>query len=150
LHLLATIVWIGGMIIGRVIVAPALKGLPDDTRREAGRAIGQRAASFTYWAIGVFIITGLAMLSQNANYAGFLVLDSMWTRVILVKHLAIAALVVSTAYVNSTVSSRIEAAASDAERTVWLERRKDLGDVNLLLGVVILGLAAIATAIPVA
>ncbi len=148
LHLLATIVWIGGLIIARLIIAPALKDLPDDTRRAAVRAIGQRAASFTYGAIGVFIITGLAMLSKNANFAGVLVLDSLWTRVILLKHVAVAALIIGTAYVNTTVNRKQQAAATDAERALWAERRKDMGDLNLLLALVILALTAIATAIP--
>ena len=148
LQLLATIVWIGGLIVGRLIITPGLRDLPEDTRRAAARAISQRAASFTYGAIGVFIITGLAMLSKNANYAGILVLDSLWTRLILVKHLAVAALIVSTAYANTTVAGRLQAAATDAERALWAERRKDAGDVKVVLGLVVLGPTAIATAIP--
>jgi len=147
LHLLATIVWIGGMVISRLIIGPALAGLPEETRRTVTGAIGQRATSFTYGAIVIFLITGLAMLSKNANYAGLLVLDNLWTRVILLKHLTVAALIISTAYVNTTVSRKLQT-ADEAQRARWAERRKDLGDVNFLLGLVILGLTAIATAIP--
>lgn len=147
LHLMATIVWIGGMIIARLVISPALAGLPDDTRRTVGRAIGQRATSYTYGAIVVFLITGLAMLSQNANFAGVLVFDSTWTQLILVKHAAVAALILSTAYVNTSVTRHLQSDDLVA-RARWAERRQDLGDVNVLLGLIILGLTALATAIP--
>ncbi len=147
LHLMATIVWIGGMIIGRLVITPALAGLPDDTRNVVARAIGQRAASYTYDAIVVFLITGLAMLSQNANFAGAFVFDSIWTRLILVKHAAVAALILSTAYVNTSVTPHLQS-DDDAERARWAERRQDLSDVNVLLGLIVLGLTALATAIP--
>jgi putative copper resistance protein D len=147
LHLLATIVWIGGMIIARLIITPALAGLPDETRRPAMHAIGRRDASFTYGTIVIFLITGLTMLSKNANYSGLLVLDSTWTRVILLKHLAVAALIISTAYANTAIARHL--LTEDAtDHAAWAERRKDLADVNLLLGLTILGLTAIATAIP--
>jgi uncharacterized membrane protein len=148
LHLLATIVWIGGLVISRLIIAPALAPLPAETRRIVLHTIGQRAASFTYGAIGVFIISGLAMLSKNANYSGLVAFDNLWTRVILLKHLTVAGLILSTAYVNSSVTPKLQAAGDDAERARWAERRKDLGDVNVLLALVILALTAIATAIP--
>lgn len=149
LHLLATVVWIGGMVVQKLIVVPAVRKLPAETQRPVLRAIEQRAATFTYGAIGVFLITGLTMMSQNANYAGALVFDSLWTRIILIKHAVIAALVISTAYVNTTVNRRLAASEGDeAAYARWAERQQDLADVNVLLGVVVLGLTAIATAIP--
>ena len=65
------------------------------------------------------------------------------------KHLVIAALVVSAAVLMPAVNRRVEAAAGNDEKFArWQERRQDLADVNLLPGLVILGLTAIATAIP--
>jgi uncharacterized membrane protein len=147
LHLLATVVWIGGIVVQRLIVAPAVRKLPQATQRQALRAIEQRAASFTYGAIGVFFITGLTMMSQNANYAGVLIFENLWTRIIVVKHLVVVLLVVSTAYLNTAVNRRLQT-DDEAEYARWAERQNDIADVNLLLGVVILGLTAIATAIP--
>jgi uncharacterized membrane protein len=147
LHLLATIMWIGGMIIGRLVITPALAGLPEDVRRTVSRAFGQRATAYTNGAIVVFLITGLAMLSQNANFAGVLVFDSAWTQLVLVKHAAVAALILSSVYVNTTVNRHLQT-DDVAERARWAERRKDLSDVNLLLGLIILGLTALATAVP--
>lgn len=149
LHLIATMTWIGGMILARLVIAPALAKLPPETGRSAMRAIAERAASYTYGALVVFVITGLAMLSQNPNYAGFLVFDTLWTRVILIKHAVIVVLVISTAYVNETVNRKLAVLApGDAGYARWAERRKDLGDMNFLLGLIILGLTAIATSIP--
>ena len=150
LHLIATMTWIGGMIVSRLIIGPALAGLPPETRRSAMRAIGERGASYTYGALVIFVITGLAMLSQNPNYAGLLVFDTLWTRIILVKHAVIVLLVISTAYVNETVNRKLAALGpgNDTEYARWAERRTDLGDMNFLLGLIILGLTAIATSIP--
>ena len=154
LHLIATITWVGGMIISRLIITPAVRklaqsgDLTEADQRAVLRAIGQRGASFTYGAIVVFIITGLAMLSLNPNYAGFLVFGNLWTQVILVKHVVVAALIISTAYINTTVNRKLASADDEQEYARWQERRKDLSDVNFLLGLIILGLTAIATSIP--
>jgi uncharacterized membrane protein len=154
LHLIATITWVGGMIIMRLIVTPALRtltrqgGLSEAEQRAVLRAIGQRGASYTSGAIVVFIITGLAMLSLNPNYTGFLVFGNLWTQIILLKHVAVAGLIISTAYINTTVNRRLASADNEQEYARWQERRRDLADVNFLLGLVILGLTAIATSIP--
>lgn len=148
LHLLATVTWIGGMVVARLIIVPALAKFPDDARRDAMAAIGQRASSYTYGAIVVFFITGLTMLSQNPNFAGFLVLSNTWTIVILIKHVVIALLVISTAYVNETVNRKLRETRGTADYARWSERRKDMSDANFLLALIVLGLTAIATSIP--
>jgi uncharacterized membrane protein len=110
-------------------------------------AVHQRAGQFTYGAIAVFIISGLAMLSRNVNYAGILSIGNLWTQVILIKHAVVAILVVSTVYMM-TAANRMPQPGDDAGFALWAERHTDLAELNLLLGVVVLALTAVATSIP--
>ena len=154
LHLLATVTWIGGMVAQRLIVVPAVLRLgKEGNLQEADvrlvlHTIHQRAGQYTYGAIAVFIITGLAMLSRNASYSGVLSLGNLWTQVILVKHVVVAVLVASSAYMMTT-ANRMPQPGDEAAFAHWAERHSDLADLNVLLGVVVLGLTAVATSIPV-
>ena len=157
LHLLATVTWIGGLVLMRLVVQPALavavkEGTLDGTQRRAVHcAIARRLGSFTFGAIVLFIISGLAMLSRNANFAGILSFSTLWAQVILLKHAVVAVLIVTSAYQIRAVSWRLSegSTASETDIARWQERHQDLADVNLLLGVVVLGLTAVATSVPV-
>jgi len=99
----------------------------------------------------LFVLTGVTMLSQNVNYLGFANLSNLWSQVILLKHVAVGTLIVTTAYTNRVILPQMEhlarrRAVKDMER--WHERHSDMLDLNLSLGLVILALTAIATAIP--
>ena len=153
LHLLATVTWIGGMVVQRLIVVPSVlrlakegKILPADARLVL-HTIHQRAGQFVYGSIAVFIITGLAMLSRNANYNGVLSTGNLWAQVILLKHAVVALLVISSAYMM-TRASRTPPPDDEAGFARWAERHTELADLNLLLGVVVLALTAVATSIP--
>jgi uncharacterized membrane protein len=59
LHVLAAITWIGGMIFISLILAPALRKFPQDTRLELLRTVGTATKAVGWIAVMVLLFTGL-------------------------------------------------------------------------------------------
>lgn len=154
IHLLATVVWLGGMALLALVAWPAL--------RQGTLADNQWLAmqkQFTPWAnisLVLLLITGFVQMTNDPNYSGFLAVDSVWAWAILLKHVAFAALVLLTAYVQFAlhpamsrlallVEKRPQLAAAEQAR---LSRREgQLLWLNLACAAVVLLLTAVATAV---
>ena len=81
IHLLATVVWLGGMALMAVVALPALrKGtLADNQWFDLQRP-------FLPWAdvsLVLLLFTGFLQMTNDRNYNGFLAVDSVWAWAIL-------------------------------------------------------------------
>ncbi|HLV35082.1 MAG TPA: hypothetical protein VKY59_08220, partial [Spirillospora sp.] len=95
-HLIATVVWIGGLVILTVLVWP-------ETRRLLAESPGtyillnrlrKRFLPLTNLSLAVLIVTGLFQMTANPNYEGVLQFANDWSRAILLKHIAIGGMVI--------------------------------------------------------
>lgn len=69
LHVLAAMLWLGGMFFLAVVGAPVLRGIESEAmRRELFRRLGERFRSVGWVAIGVLIATGIL----NLRFRGLL------------------------------------------------------------------------------
>src|SRR5512134_1861500 len=89
-HMLATVVWIGGLVFLGFLAAPLLAGLPEDERQAARFAYDRRFVPVAWLCLAVFVVTGLMQMSASPMYAGLLVVRDAWSGAILVKHLLVA------------------------------------------------------------
>jgi uncharacterized membrane protein len=155
-HLIATVVWIGGLVTITFLIEPIAKRVLTD-RGEAARvldAIQKRFQPLANLSLIVLILTGMVQLVNNRFYRGFLQLDNTWSVAILLKHLAVGAMIVLAAYVTFSeqpalrrnallvangVDNPAEAARLQRQQT-WLTR------LNLGLMVLVLLFTALATA----
>ena len=76
-HLLAALLWLGGMFFLAVVGAPALRAIESPAlRQQLFQELGVRFRAVGWWAIGVLVVTGI----MNLHYRGWLrwhgVLDS--------------------------------------------------------------------------
>lgn len=63
LHVLAALLWLGGMLFLAAVGAPVLRGVSDPTvRQELFRRLGSRFRAVGWASIGVLLVTGLANL----------------------------------------------------------------------------------------
>lgn len=63
LHVLAAMVWLGGMLFLGLVGAPALRAIePPEMRQRLFRDIGLRFRSVGWWMITVLVVTGFANL----------------------------------------------------------------------------------------
>lgn len=159
LHLVATIIWIGGLALLVVVVWPAAARLRS-ANTDLGAALRFLAALRTRFnplaniSLIVLIVTGLIQMASNPHYKGFLQISDDWARAIFAKHIAVLGMIVVGVALQAWVGPALERASllrmrggstTDLER---LERRERLlTALNLVLGVVVLLFTAIATAV---
>lgn len=66
LHVLAAVVWIGGMIFIGLVLAPVLRGHPPRERAALLRAVGHRFLKIGWAALAVLLVTGPVLWSVRA------------------------------------------------------------------------------------
>jgi len=154
IHLLATIVWLGGIVVMIFIAWPAMQ----QGSLEANQwVIFQRR--FQPWinaSLVILLITGFYQMTNDSNYTGFLRVDSTWAAAILLKHVAYGVMVIVTVIVQSYLYpaiSRVSLLAekrpdlADAERAKLQRQEIRLLRINLLCAVTVLLFTAVATAV---
>ncbi|MHA2337677.1 MAG: DUF2269 family protein [Candidatus Hodarchaeales archaeon] len=138
LHLLATVVWIGAMIILLFIIIPSAKvTLKDEnTLKDFMRAIGKKITLFVNISILIFFITGiaLAILIETKSTEWFLILIIKHITVFLMVGIHICRLKVIAPYLER------KGKENPLNRTFLRLKRlqMNLVWVNLTLGIVVL------------
>jgi putative copper export protein len=68
LHIVAALLWLGGMLFLAVVAAPVLRGVDPELRRRLFDSLGYRFRTVGWICIAVLLATGTA----NLSYRGFL------------------------------------------------------------------------------
>jgi uncharacterized membrane protein len=152
--MLATVVWIGGLTALAFFVLPAgRRALDDQAYAELLETIQRRLDPLGWFSMVVLVGSGLVQMSANPNYQGFLAVNNRWAAAILVKHLTFGLMVVVSAYLTWGLTPALRRAALRRARggepfdEVGLRRRESLLlRLNLILGVLVLALTALARA----
>ncbi len=154
LHMLATVVWIGGIAFQAVLLLPAALPLSSSqTMFELNQKLWRRFQPLAWLSLAVLTGTGLMQMAANPNYDGFLTVENRWSVAILLKHIAIAGMVALLAYQSWSLHPRrsrqalrlaltSEGAGADSGEILRQDRR--ISRIHLLLSVIILILTAIA------
>lgn len=157
LHLIATIVWVGGLALLGLVVWPVAQRALDAPQLAAFMdALHRRFTPLAYLSLGVLIVTGMIQLVGDKNYAGALQFTNAWSQVILVKHLCVGAMIAISVYMNMSLEPALRRVAllearqpqAVAETIAGLrQRRTRLTQLNALYGLLVLLLTAVATAL---
>ena len=159
LHLLATVLWLGGLAMLLLVAWPSLRPLSDADPAGESRlfeALERRFRPFANISLLVLIVTGIIQMGGDPHYEGFLRFDTPWTLTLLAKHVIIGGMVIVTALLQWVVYPALERARLLARRDVAdgrvLEatarrRLQRLAAANLGLGVIVLLLTAYLTAL---
>jgi len=148
LHMLATVVWIGGLAALSILVIPTARGaLEPGAYSRLLEGIQRRIDPLGWLCLAVLVSTGLFQMSANPNYYGFLAINNRWALAILLKHLVFIGMTIASAYLTWGVLPDLRRAAlrrNEAEAQHLQQREALLLRLNLFLGVVILALTALA------
>ncbi len=146
LHLLATVAWIGGLLILTLVVWPANGSIPDRLEKSF--------RPLANISLLVLLITGFLQMDENPCYEGFLAISNEWSIALLLKHIVYAAMVIISVVLQWGVQPALARARliaqrdKDASDEAQLNRRvKRLTVINLGLGLVVLLLTAFMTAV---
>jgi uncharacterized membrane protein len=154
LHMLATVVWLGGLALMGLIAWPALhRGMLADNQ---WLSLQKRFLPWANASLLILLITGFIQMTLDSNYSGFMVMDSLWAWAILLKHIAFLGMVIIGLYVQFSLYPAMDRlqlllakqpslAGSEQGRLHHKEIR--LLRLNMVCAVVILFFTAVATAV---
>lgn len=154
LHMLATVLWIGGLVAVVLLVLPAAKKTLQT--QEYAQFLGQlqrRLDPLGWLSLAVLLATGMFQMSANPNYEGLLSISNRWAVSMLIKHIlfigmiGISALMTWVILPNLRRTAIKQARGLDTQSAGELQKREVfLLRTNLVLGILILGLTAMARA----
>ena len=150
-HLIATVVWLGGLAVFVLLIFPAGALVPEALMVR----LRKRFIPLTNFSLVVLIFSGLIQMSGDPNYDGVLQFTNEWSRVILLKHLVIVGMLIVGVVMQWGIAPALdrqnllsERGKGDAAQVARLRRDESrLTWINVLLGAAVLGLTAWATAI---
>ncbi len=155
LHMIATVIWIGGLAALGVFVLPAARKTLDSPAYATFLIrLLQRFEPLGWFSLLVLTGTGLFQMSANPHYQGFLNIENRWAAAILVKHLVFFGMTLISAYLTWGLLpglrrlAILRARQDDVDvQLARLEKREmRLLQLNLALGIIVLALTAIARA----
>lgn len=153
-HLLATVVWLGGLALMAFVAWPAVRGQLMDTSQWIW--LRKRFSPLANVSLVLLWVTGFLQMTADPNYEGFLVLDSTWAQAILIKHIAVGGMMAFGLYIQWRIYPALDrmailakkqpiTAAAEQQRLAQQEIR--LLHLNLVCAAVVLLCTAVATAI---
>jgi uncharacterized membrane protein len=156
-HLLATVVWVGGIALLSLVVYPAARRvLAGDPRQAALIAeVYRRFSPLAMVSLGVLIVTGLSQMAVNKNYNGFLKIDNAWAWAILLKHLVFGLMALIGAYSLWGLGPAMARLAllenrgrlSGGELAALRRREELLNRLNFTCALAVLALTAVARSV---
>jgi uncharacterized membrane protein len=154
-HLLATVVWVGGLVLLTILVTPAIaQTLSEHPALHAFLArLRQRFAMYSNLALLVLLGTGMTQMALDPQYQGFLQIENTWSVVMFAKHLVIAVMVLVGLVLQFAIAPALErisllvargkhAAIDDAAWGRLRRTEQRLTWLNAAFGVVVLACSA--------
>lgn len=157
LHMLATVVWVGGLAALMIIVLPAArKTLSNESYAGFLGVVQIRLQQMGWFSLLLLVATGMFQMVAHPAYEGFLAVTSPWAAAILIKHLTIGLMIAVSAYVTWVLTPAMRrlalrrsvgGAVDEAEIARLLRRETLFLRLNGILAVIILALTAWARAL---
>lgn len=154
IHLLATVIWFGSLVLMALAAWPALQA--GAVTANGWLTLQKRLTPWANISLVLLLITGFVQMTNDANYSGFLAIDSTWAWAMLVKHIAFGLLAVVTAYLQFSLYPAVDRLALLADKRPHLaqeeqqklaRREKQVLWLNLACAAAILFCTAVATAV---
>lgn len=154
IHLLATVVWFGSLVLMALAALPALQ--KGSVAANSWLALQKRLTPWANISLVLLLITGFVQMTNDFNYNGFLAIDSTWAWAMLVKHIAFGLLACLTVYLQFGLypaANRIALLAekrpnlAQSEKDKLAQREKQVLWLNLVCAATILFCTAVATAV---
>lgn len=149
IHLLSTVVWIGGIFFILSVALPIAKKTLEQPGKLMG-AIGKRFVPMANISILLIFITGIFMSLLSHSFSELVSLNSPWSRILFIKILAALMMAGIHFYRDLLLTPKIErltAEVSPSGKIKELQRLSlNLVKINLILGTVVLFLTGMLSA----
>ncbi len=154
IHLIATVIWIGGLLIFTLIVWPLARiTLDSDAQRKFVLAFNKRYRPLANLSLVLLLGTGMIQVGADEHYEGLFTFSNSWTIAMLFKHLAFGGMVLLAGIIQFAVVPSLDHALLLAQKDegvalqAAIQRETHLLRFMLGLGLVVLICTAIATAV---
>lgn len=155
IHLVSTVVWIGGMLTFVIFVWPQSRRIIADPTltQQLILQLQRRFRPIANFSLVLLLGTGMLQMGVNDNYEGVLQFTNTWSIAMLLKHIAFGGIVILSLLVHFGLSPAIERAVLLAsqnkpnELDALLQRESKLTWSFLGLAGIVLCCTAIATAL---
>jgi len=144
-HLLAAVVWIGGMLYATLVLMPAMEAIDPPQRGRLMGAVGQRFIPLVWISIAVLLVTGFLKTPAGMLFS----LASIYGILLTVKHLVVLLMVINAALITFVLSPKMEKLAPPPGERPSPELGRVQGQLtnvslfNTFLGVLLLLLVAL-------
>ncbi|HCG99478.1 MAG TPA: hypothetical protein DE036_06730 [Actinobacteria bacterium] len=142
LHLIATVIWVGGITFVLFIALPSAKEL---LGAEAGKIMGIISRRFTLYAnysILLLIVTGIAIVALSGGLSSIRGSDLSLAGAFILKHIAVLVMVAIHFYRGLVLTRRIKSAPPSKQPGLQ-KLSLNLVKVNFTLGLGVLLLSAV-------
>ena len=153
-HMLATVAWLGGLAAVTLLVVPISRAaLPPEKQAELLEKVQKRLDPLSWMSVILLAVTGMFQMSANPTYGGLLAIDNRWAAALFIKHLLFVAMIAVNALMTWMVLPGLQRASllrlkgKGLPEEALLQRREVLLlRLNLILGILVLALTAVARA----
>lgn len=152
LHMLATVLWIGGLAAVVLLIHPAAQKLPAHERDALLETAQRRLDPVGWFCLALLTGTGLMQMSASPQYEGFLAVTNSWAVAIFIKHIVFFGMAGVSAYLtwfslpDLQRGALRQAAGKDVDLTALHKRNLLFLRLNFILGIIVLVLTAMARA----
>ena len=118
LHIGATVVWIGGILLLTFLVVPELnRALAEQPAlHQLLRRLRKRFTPLGNLALAVLVVTGVLQMSTDPNYEGLMSFNNRWSQVLLIKHLLLIVMAAAGLILQLAVAPALERTSLLRER----------------------------------
>jgi putative copper export protein len=154
LHLLATVVWFGTIVLFAFTAVPAFR--QQSLNQNEWLRWQKKLLPWSNLSLVLLLLTGFLQMTTDANYGGFLVFESAWAWALLLKHILFLVVVGIAAYwqffyfpavERTVVLAQKKPQLAQAEQEKLSRREKQLLGLNVVCAVAILFCTAVLTAV---
>lgn len=143
IHLVATVIWIGGITFILFIAIPSSKQVLGGDAGKLMGEIAKRSTRLANYSIALLVITGIALAGLNKEFSGFGILKNNWTMFLTLKHILVFGMIVIHFYRGLVLAPKIKRTASDTDKATLQKLSINLVKVNFGLGLMVLLLSGV-------
>lgn len=134
-HLIAAVVWIGGLALLVLGLRPSLRtSIPEQAARDAVETgLHRRFFVLSALSAAVLLLSGLMLMTSDAHFEGFGRYANTWSKLMVAKHALFVGMLGLLFAQRKSREAKVE---------------RDLIDIALMLGVAVLVVTGLLTALP--
>ena len=153
-HLISTVVWLGGLTLMALVAWPAVRGHILEANQWVH--LQRRFSPLANASLVLLWATGFLQMSADPNYEGFLAFNSLWAQAILIKHIAVIGMMffgliiqwrLHPALARLELLAQKQPGLAEAEQDRLTKQESRLVVLSLICAALVLFFTAVATAI---